>query len=117
MRRGSGHPLLTPAPALHSEFLMQVSAKLDDPQILPDAPRGTRRILHVKRGSFSGPGLEGQVLPSGGDWVLMRRDGVAELAIRFTLRTRDAQWIYMRWDGIFDMSPQVSERIFGTART
>jgi hypothetical protein len=51
------------------------------------------------------------LLPGGGDWVLLRRDGVAELDIRFTLRTEDAQLIYLRSGGIFDMSPRVSERI------
>lgn len=106
-----GYSVVTPTPALHSEFLMQVSAELHDPQFLPDAPRGTRRILYVKHGSFSGPDLEGQVLPGGGDWVLMRTDGVAELDIRCTLRTADAQLIYMRCDGIFFMQPRVSERI------
>ena len=90
---------------------MQVRAQLDDPQILSGAPLGTRRILYVTRGSFSGSGFEGEVLPGGGDWVLLRRDGVAELDIRFTLRTEDAQLIYVRSGGIFHVSPRVSERI------
>lgn len=111
MRRRPGHPLLRPVPVLHCEFLMQVSAQLDEPLVLADAPLGTRRILTVKGGTFSGPGLDGQVLPGGGDWVLMRRDGVAELDIRFTLRTDDAQLIYVHADGIFDMSPAVAERL------
>lgn len=111
MRRRPSHPLLTPAPALHCKFLMQVRAQLDDPQILSGAPLGTRRILYVTRGSFSATGFEGELLPGGGDWVLLRRDGVAELDIRFTLRTEDAQLIYVRSGGIFDVSPRVSERI------
>ena len=53
MRRGSGHPLLTPAPALHSEFLMQVSAELcnalrgDRPRLVAESrgPDGRLRLL------------------------------------------------------------------------
>jgi hypothetical protein len=111
MRRRPGDPLLRPASALHCEFLLQVSAQLDDPLVLADAPLGTRRILYAKGGSFSGPSLEGQVIPGGGDWVLLRRDGVAELDIRFVLRTDDAQLIYMHAGGIFHMPPRIAERI------
>lgn len=98
-------------PALRGQFLMQVTAQLDEPHTLCGAPLGTRRILYVKWGSFSGPDLEGEVLPGGGDWVLLRHDGVAELDIRFTLRTQDTQLIYLRSGGILDMSPQIRERI------
>lgn len=96
---------------LDYEFLMQVSADLDDPQILSGTPSGTRRILHGRRGAFCGPGLQGELLPGGGDWVLLRQDGVAELDIRFTLQTDDKQLIYMHCLGIFDVSPRVSQRM------
>lgn len=90
---------------------MQVRAELEDPLVLADTPFGSRRILYVTRGSFDGPGLHGQVLPGGGDWVLMRPDGVAMLDIRLTLRTDDAHLIYVHADGVFHMSPGVSQRI------
>lgn len=98
-------------PELRSAFLMQLSADLEAPLVLPDAPLGTRRILHARSGSFSGPELQGEVLPGGGDWVLDRRDGIAELDIRFTLRTVDGQLIYVRCHGIFHASPQIRQRL------
>ena len=96
---------------LRSEFRLRVSADLDAPRVLDDAPRGTRRIMQFVGGEFSGPRLKGQVLPGGGDWVLQRRDGVAELDIRLTLRTDDGAMIYASCDGIFDITPEVRERI------
>jgi len=96
---------------LDCEFLMQITADLDDPQILSGTPLGTRRILCGKRGVFSGPGLQGELLPGGGDWVLLRHDGVAELDIRFALQTDDKQLIYMHCLGIFHAPPPVSQRI------
>jgi hypothetical protein len=96
---------------LRTEFLMQLSAELDDAQVLSDAPLGTRRIMYMKRGSFSGPRLKGQVLPGGGDWVMVRRDGVAELDIRLTLRTDQGDLIYMSCEGLFDIAPEARQRI------
>jgi len=98
-------------PELRSEFLMQLSAGLDDAQVLGDAPRGTRRITYMKHGEFSGPRLKGRVLPGGGDWVLLRPDGVAELDIRLTLRTDEGELIYVSCDGIFDIAPEARQRI------
>jgi hypothetical protein len=97
--------------ALDYEFLMQIGADLDDPYVLSGAPLGTRCILRCERGIFAGPGLQGELLPGGGDWVLLRRDGVVELDIRFTLQTDDKELIYMHCLGVFDVSPSVSERI------
>jgi Protein of unknown function (DUF3237) len=111
MRGRPSDPVLKPANAPHCDFLMQVIARLDDPLVLADAPLGTRRILYASGGTFSGPDLEGQLLPGGGDWVLMRRDGVAELDIRLALSTGDAQLIYLRANGIFHASPQIGARI------
>lgn len=96
---------------LRSEFLVQVRAELEASLVIPDAPLGLRRILHVTSGSFSGPALQGTVLPGGGDWVLDRRDGVAELDIRFALRTGDGHPIYLHCHGIFDAPPLIRQRI------
>ena len=79
--------------------------------MLGDTPLGTRRILYMKGGSFSGPRLRGRILPGGGDWVLLRRDGVAQLDIRLTLRTDDEELIYVSCDGIFDIAPDARKRI------
>jgi len=90
---------------------MQLRVELDTPLILSNLPLGTRRILYAKSGSFSGSEFAGELLPGGGDWVLQRHDGVAELDIRFVLRTLDAHLIYVRSSGIFDISHLVRERI------
>lgn len=90
---------------------MQMSADLDEPLVVSDGPVGARRIVYARRGTFSGARLRGDLLPGGGDWVLQRRDGIAELDIRFVLRTDDEQLVYVTCDGIFDISPENRERI------
>jgi hypothetical protein len=95
---------------LGSEFLLQLRADLEDPQNIGAAPLGMRRIMYFKGGSFSGPVLTGIILPGGGDWVLVRPDGVSQLDIRMTLRTDDGALIYLNANGIFDMAPEVRAR-------
>jgi hypothetical protein len=98
-------------PALGSTFLMQIVGHLDDAQVIGPTPTGTRRILYMTGGSFSGAGLNGDVLPGGGDWVLLRADGVSQLDIRFTLRSDDGALIYVRSSGLFDIDPSLRSRI------
>jgi hypothetical protein len=93
-------------PTLRSEFLARLSVDFDATLVL-----GARRILHASGGSCAGPGLEGDVLRGGGDWVLERRDGIAELDIRFLLRTHDAQLVYLSARGLADIPQQARERI------
>lgn len=98
-------------PELRSEHLLQLSADLEDPLVLAQTPLGTRRIMYFTGGAFSGSRLKGQVLAGGGDWVLLRSDGVSELDIRLTLRTEDGALIYVACDGIFDIASEARERI------
>jgi len=114
-----GALLLLSAPAaaqdeplpLRTEFLMQISAELEDPQPIGETPLGDRQIVYVKGGEFSGPGLKGGVLPGGGDWVLVRKDGVRQLDVRITLRTEDGALIFVTYRGIVNMAPEVRRRI------
>ena len=63
-------------------------------------PLGDRRIAQVTGGNFNGPKLNGIVLPGGGDWLLLRNDGVLMLDVRLTLRTHDDSLIYVTYRGL-----------------
>jgi hypothetical protein len=99
------------APPPRTEFLMQLRADLEEPQAVGETPLGDRRIFNVKRGSFAGPRLRGEVLPGGGDWVLVRKDGVSQLDVRITLRCDDGSLIFVSYRGIADIPPGVRARI------
>jgi len=96
---------MLPAGELRSEFLMQLEAFLDPPQEL-----GARRIFMMSGGTFAGPRLRGEIM-AGGDWVLLRADGVAELDIRMTLRSAGGQLVYASCRGLFDVAPEIRTRI------
>ena len=96
------------AQTLGSEFLCTLNGFVGSPRDIGTTPRGTRRYYPAIGGSFEGPRLRGEVLPDGGDRLLIRPDGVLEQEVRITLKTDDDAFIYVR--STFDMSE------YGTGR-
>jgi hypothetical protein len=70
-------------------------------------PYGVRSFVPVTGGDFEGPRLRGRILPGGGDWLLLRSDGVLELDLRITLETDDQALIYMIFQGMRHGPPDV----------
>src|SRR5467141_4764959 len=83
-----------------SRPLMTVRIAAAPSQKLGTVPHGIRSIVPVTGGDFEGPRLRGKVLPGGGDWLLLRPDGVLELDLRITLETDDHALIYMTFQGL-----------------
>ncbi len=93
--------------AMNSRPLMTVRIAAAPPQKLDTVPHGIRSIVPVTGGDFDGPRLRGQILPGGGDWLLLRSDGVLELDLRITLETEDHALIYMTFQGLRHGPPDV----------
>lgn len=96
---------------LRTELLFEISVNLEPPQVVGLTPNGDRRIRLISGGSFAGPRLRGEVLPGGGDWLLLRPDGARLLDVRLALRTEDGHLVYVISRGIMDMSPEIYQRI------
>ena len=76
----------------------------------------TTRLLRVLLvaalgGHFEGPKLRGRILPGGGDWILIRHDGVTQLDVRLTMQTDDEQLIYMTYRGHRHGPKEVIDRV------
>ncbi len=93
--------------AMNSRPLMTVRIAAAPPQKLYTVPHGIRSIVPVTGGDFDGARLRGQILPGGGDWLLLRSDGVLELDLRITLETDDHALIYMTFQGLRHGPPDV----------
>jgi hypothetical protein len=93
---------------MNSRPLMTVRIAAAPPQKLDTVPHGIRSIVPVTGGDFDGPRLRGQILPGGGDWLLLRFDGVLELDLRITLETDDHALIYMTFQGLRHGPPNVT---------
>jgi hypothetical protein len=96
---------------LKSELLYRMTLEVGSPYDIGATPHGHRVIIPFKGGRFEGPKLRGEVLVTGGDWALARRDGAMELDIRRTLLTDDSHHIYVHYRGILTGSPENMARI------
>ena len=92
---------------MNSRPLMTLQVVVPPPQKLGAVPHGTRVIAPITGGTFEGPRLRGEVLPGGGDWTLLRTDGVLELDLRITLETDDGALIGMTSFGLRHGPPDV----------
>jgi hypothetical protein len=96
----------TPAAARHWEVKMNTKALMvvrivaAPPHALGAGPHGTRLTFPITGGAFEGPRLRGRVLAGGGDWGVVRSDGVLELSLRATLETDDGALIGLTFDGM-----------------
>jgi hypothetical protein len=89
------------------QLLMTLHVAVGAVQKLGAVPHGVRATVPIKKGSFEGPRLRGKVLPGGGDWTLLRGDGVLELDLRVTLETDDGALIHMTSFGLRHGPPDV----------
>lgn len=85
--------------ALPVEHLFDMHVDLEPAQPIP-TPVGARMTFIVKRGVIDGPKLQGEILPGGGDWLLVGSDGVGRADIRATFRTHDGALIHYESRGI-----------------
>ncbi len=88
------------ANTMKSRPLMTVRIEAGEAQKFGKVPHGVRTMVPVTGGDFEGPRLRGKILPGGGDWLLLRSDGVMEFDLRITLQTDDGALIYMTFVGL-----------------
>jgi hypothetical protein len=75
------------------------------PEVVGPLPDGVRATAYVLGGDMNGPRIRGKVLPVGGDWLLLRTDGIGLVDVRLTLQTHDNALIYMTYTGVLDLGP------------
>jgi hypothetical protein len=74
--------------------------------------QGRRRIVPLTGGTFSGPELNGTLLPgASADWQIVLPDGTALGDIRYTLRTDHGDLLYVRSQGVRHGSAEVLARL------
>ena len=80
------------------------------PEVIGPVGEGLRLNFYVLGGEVSGPHLQGQMRPVGGDWLTIRTDGVAVLDVRTCMETHDGALIYMCWTGVADLGENGYQR-------
>ena len=93
-------------------LVYRLEATLGEPLDLGDTAQGHRRIVPQTGGTFTGPELNGKLLPgASADWQIILPDGTAFGDIRYTLQTDDDALLYVRSRGVRHGSPEVLARL------
>lgn len=100
-------PLVT---ALPVEHLFDMHVDLQPAQPIP-TPVGTRMTFITTGGVIDGPMLRGELLPGGGDWLVLGSDGVGRVDVRATLCTHDGALIHYESRGIIKIPADGLQRL------
>jgi hypothetical protein len=96
--------------ALPVEHLFDMHVDLEPAQPI-STPVGTRMTFITTGGAIDGPELQGEILPGGGDWLLVGSDGVGRVDVRATIRTHDGALIHYEARGIIKIPADGLERL------
>ncbi len=100
---------MTEAPRL--DFVGTVEAEVAAPVVVGAGTAGERRIVPILGGRVSGPRLQGEILPGGADFQLIRPDGVAEIEARYAVRLPDGALVYVVNRGLRHAAPEDMARL------
>ena len=101
---------LLPEPSLTRIYRLE--ATLGAPLDLGDVAQGHRRVVPLTGGTFTGPELNGTLLPGvSADWQIVLPDGTALGDIRYTLQTDDGNLLYVQSRGVRHGSADVLARL------
>ena len=93
-------------------LIYRLEATLAQPLVIGDVAGGHRRIVPLTGGTFTGPEINGELLPgASADWQLVLSDGSAFGDIRYTLQTDAGDLLYVQSRGVRHGSPEVLARL------
>ena len=99
-----------PDPRLTQVYRLE--ATLAQPLDLGEIAQGHRRIVPLTGGTFTGPELNGKLLPgASADWQIVLSDGTALGDIRYTLETDGSDLLYVQSRGVRHGSAEVLSRL------
>ena len=75
------------------EHIMSYTVKIAEPEVIGPVPEGLRVNGYILGGEVTGPRVSGKLRPVGGDWLTIRKHGVAILDVRATIETHDGALI------------------------
>jgi hypothetical protein len=99
-----------PEPRLTHVYRLE--AALGKPVDIGDVRQGRRRIVPQTGGTFTGPELNGTLLPgASADWQTVLPDGTAIGDIRHTLQAEDGALLYVQSRSVRHGTPEVLARL------
>lgn len=84
------------------EYLFSYSVSIGALYRMKESPLGLRTIGYITDGKIWGDKIQGEILPGGGDWCVLRPDGISCPDVRCMIKTSDGAEIYMHYTGKMD---------------
>ena len=91
-------------------ILSYTGALAGPPEIIGPVPEGVRVNFYTTGGEITEGKVHGKVRPVGGDWMTVRRDGMAILDVRATFETHDGALILVTYSGLIDLGDDGYDR-------
>jgi hypothetical protein len=82
-----------------------------------DSGAGIRVFGHVTGGTLTGARLRGDVLPGGGDWMIVDSRGYARPDVRVQVRVDGGAVIYVNYTGLLEMTAATQAALDGGGAT
>jgi hypothetical protein len=103
---------MTQLPEPRLTLVYRLEATLGEPLDIGDVGQGRRRIVPQTGGTFTGPELNGRLLPGvSADWQTVLPDGTAIGDIRYALQTDDGALLYVQSRSVRHGPPEVLARL------
>lgn len=88
------------------EHVLTFTAHTEPAMMVPGAPQGTRGVITVSGGEFTGPRLSGTIAPGGSDWFTARADGSLRIDARLALVCDDGSHVLFLYNGVAVPGPE-----------
>ncbi len=96
----------------HLEYIFTSTLALGRMHIIGALPEGLRANVSINGGEVSGEKVRGIIHPMGGNWSILRTDGVFEIDYRLTFETHDGALIYVTYIGVSDFGEDAYQKYF-----
>jgi len=95
----------SPIASVDLEYVCSYWATLATPEVIGPVAEGIRVHFYVTAGEVSGPKMQGRLRIVGGDWLVLRSDGVGLLDVRATMELNGGALVYTTYGGVVDLGP------------
>jgi Protein of unknown function (DUF3237) len=88
------------APAIETRYVFTITARIGEVTSAGEIGTGVRRIIPIIGGEVRGDNINGNVLPFGADFQIIRPNELIELEAKYAFETHDGAVVYVENKGI-----------------